>query len=84
MTKEISELSTKQLQLKQQEQFILANISRIAQEADKRKTEQEELKTVFLACEDAVAQKTAQIDEVQKQMQALEVMCSKRKQSCQR
>ena len=33
----------------------------------------EELKTVFLACEDAVAQKTAQIDEVQKQMQALEV-----------
>lgn len=73
LTKEISELSTKQLQLKQQEQFILANISRIAQEADKRKTEQEELKTVFLACEDAVAQKTAQIDEVQKQMQALEV-----------
>ena len=73
LTKEISELSTKQLQLKQQEQFILANISRIAQEADKRKTEQEELETVFLACEDAVAQKTAQIDEVQKQMQALEV-----------
>ena len=73
LTKEISELSTKQLQLKQQEQFILANISRIAQEADKRKTEQEELKTVFLACEDAVAQKTDQIDEVQKQMQALEV-----------
>ena len=26
-----------------------------------------------MACEDAVAQKTAQIDEVQKQMQALEV-----------
>lgn len=73
LTKEISELGTKQLQLKQQEQFILANISRIAQEADKRKTEQEELKTVFLACEDAVAQKTDQIDEVQKQMQALEV-----------
>ena len=72
LTKEISELGTKQLQLKQQEQFILANISRIAQEADKRKTEQEELKTVFLACEDAVAQKTDQIDEVQKQMQALE------------
>ena len=73
LTKEISELGTKQLQLKQQEQFILANISRIAQGADKRKTEQEELKTVFLACEDAVAQKTDQIDEVQKQMQALEV-----------
>ena len=73
LTKEISELGTKQLQLKQQEQFILANISRIAQEADKRKTEQEELKTVFSECEDAVAQKTAQIDEVQKQMQALEV-----------
>ena len=73
LTKEISELSTKQLQLKQQEQFILANISRIAQEADKRKTEQEELETIFLTCEDAVAQKTAQIDEVQKQMQALEV-----------
>ena len=73
LTKEISELGTKQLQLKQQEQFILANISRIAQEADKRKTEQEELETVFSECEDAVAQKTAQIDEVQKQMQALEV-----------
>ncbi len=73
LTKEISDLGAKQLQLKQQEQFILENIRRMAQEVDKRKAEQDELQTTLSECEEAVAEKTAQIDEVQKQIQSLEL-----------
>ena len=73
LTKEISDLGAKQLQLKQQEQFILENIRRMAQEVDKRKAEQDELQETFAECEEAVAEKTAQIDEVQKQIQSLEL-----------
>lgn len=72
LTKEISDLSAKQLQLKQQEQFILENIRRMAQEVDKRKAEQDELQETLSECEEAVAEKTAQIDEVQKQIKRLE------------
>ena len=72
LTKEISDLGAKQLQLKQQEQFILENIRRMAQEVDKRKAEQDELQTTLSECEEAVAEKTAQIDEVQKQIESLE------------
>ena len=72
LTKEISDLGAKQLQLKQQEQFILENIRRMAQEVDKRKAEQDELQETLSECEKAVAEKTAQIDEVQKQIQSLE------------
>ncbi len=72
LTKEISDLGAKQLQLKQQEQFILENIRRMAQEVDKRKAEQDELQTTLAECEEAVAEKTAQIDEVQKQIESLE------------
>ncbi len=72
LTKEISDLSAKQLQLKQQEQFILENIRRMAQEVDKRKAEQDELQETLSECEEAVAEKTAQIDEVQKQIESLE------------
>ena len=73
LTKEISDLGAKQLQLKQQEQFILENISRMAQEVDKRKAEQDELQKSFAQYDDAVAQKLTQIDEVQKQIQSLEL-----------
>ncbi len=80
LTKEISDLSAKKIRLQQQEQFILENIRRMAQEVDKRKAEQDELQKSFAQYDDAVAQKTAQIDEAQKQIQSLELTQKKKEE----
>ncbi len=80
LTKEISDLSAKKIRLQQQEQFILENIRRMAQEVDKRKAEQDELQKSFAQYDDAVAQKTAQIDEAQRQIQSLELTQKKKEE----
>ncbi len=80
LTKEISDLSAKKIRLQQQEQFVLENIRRMAQEVDKRKAEQDELQKSFAQYDDAVAQKTAQIDEAKKQIQSLELTQKKKEE----
>ena len=71
LTKEIADLGAKKVQLDQQEQFILENISRITKELEKRAFEKEELEKTLSECEDTVAEKTAEINEVKMQIEAL-------------
>lgn len=71
LTKEIADLNAKKVQLDQQEQFILENIGRITKELEKRTLEQDELAKTLSECEDTVSQKTAEINEVKEQIEAL-------------
>lgn len=71
LTKEIADLGAKKVQLDQQEQFILENISRITKELERRALEQDELAKTLSECEDTVSQKIAEINEVREQIEAL-------------